>query len=415
DIITRTYCEFVDKYVTCHRVKETEDPDLAALMRVQTHNCTARYCRRKSKQECRFGYPKDASSTTHIDSIVGEDGITRSKLRLVRSHDEQRMNPYNSTILAAWGANMDLQPCQSIDDSKSIAAYLARHESGIQAQLEIHEPYGLRLDTLLQGRDEEDAESSDCSERSGSEHTAEAAEQEYHGAVDVGKDLYNAQGGENVVVAVDQHQFLVDDSTYDSLCQQLNTDQRTLFEEVRAQAQRIRLAKDGSSDLPAPQFFFVTGGAGVGKSFTVNVLRNMIQRELGLTCGLGCMVTATTGTAAHGINGSTIHSSLHLPLTAGTFQSMEPLSRDKLEEVRQEWLGVEFLVVDEISMAGYYTLVAIHKRLQQIRGSEAMFGGCNVLAVGDLMQLPAVQQAAVYSVIRGSGLTSLGTHLWRDL
>ncbi|KAF4741671.1 hypothetical protein FOZ62_015202, partial [Perkinsus olseni] len=190
---------------------------------------------------------------------------------------------------------------------------------------------------------------------------------------------------------------------------------RTLFEEVRAQAQRIRLAKDGSSDLPAPPFFFVTGGAGVGKSFTVYVLRNMIQRELGLTCGLGCMVTATTGTAAHGINGSTIHSSLHLPLTAGTFQSMEPLSRDKLEEVRQEWLGVEFLVVDEISMAGYYTLVAIHKRSQQIRGSEAMFGGCNVLAVGDLMQLPAVQQAAVYSVIRGSGLTSLGTHLWRDL
>ncbi|KAF4711749.1 hypothetical protein FOZ62_022018, partial [Perkinsus olseni] len=33
DIITRTYCEFVDKYVICHRVKETEDPDLAALMR----------------------------------------------------------------------------------------------------------------------------------------------------------------------------------------------------------------------------------------------------------------------------------------------------------------------------------------------------------------------------------------------
>jgi hypothetical protein len=51
------------------------------------------------------------------------------------------------------------------------------------------------------------------------------------------------------------------------------------------------------------------------------------------------------------------------------------------------------LIIDEVSMVGSNMLLEIHKRLQ-VKATllEIPFGGVNILAVGDLYQLPPVGQ-----------------------
>ena len=57
----------------------------------------------------------------------------------------------------------------------------------------------------------------------------------------------------------------------------------------------------------------------------------------------------------------------------------------------------------------------IHKRLTKIKGTddtEVLFGGLNVIAVGDFFQLPPVKDKFVFE--DGRGYHQGSTHLWRD-
>ena len=84
-----------------------------------------------------------------------------------------------------------------------------------------------------------------------------------------------------------------------------------------------------------------------------------------------------------------------------------PLNAEKL---RKAWSSVNTVVIDEISMVSYQTLYFVHRRLTEIKGTndtETLFGGLNIIAVGDFYQLPPVRNKFVL-VLAGS------THLWRD-
>ena len=85
----------------------------------------------------------------------------------------------------------------------------------------------------------------------------------------------------------------------------LTADQRNVFNYVKTHF---------SSTTKGLQLF-VTGGAGVGKSFLLSVLANFLS----LTCALSpghtpVLLTAPTGTAARNIHGQTLHSALYLPI-----------------------------------------------------------------------------------------------------
>ena len=130
----------------------------------------------------------------------------------------------------------------------------------------------------------------------------------------------------------------------------------------------------------------INGEAGTGKSFLISAIRNLLQYQ--------CYVTATTGKAAHNINGVTIHSLLKLPVNK---QQNKCLTGQSLTSLQEKFKIVKYLVIDEYSMLGQRTLAWIDKRCRQATGKlDTLFGGISMILVGDPAQLPPVADRPLY-------------------
>ena len=165
---------------------------------------------------------------------------------------------------------------------------------------------------------------------------------------------------------------------------------------------------------PQPLRLFITGGAGTGKSHVISVIREHLERTH-LGAGKRCILMAPTGVAAFNIGGLTIHKALNLPVEHSRSTKYRKLSAERLDDLRRDWRNVDTVVIDEISMVSYQTLYFVHRRLTEIKGTddvETLFGGLNVVAVGDFFQLPPVRDKFVFE--DGSGYNPGSTHLWRD-
>ena len=101
-----------------------------------------------------------------------------------------------------------------------------------------------------------------------------------------------------------------------------------------------------------------------------------------------------TGVAAFNIGGPTIHCAL------------------QLHDLRDLWKGVHTIIIDKVSMVSYQILKSIHSRLCEIYANDEIFGGLNVIAVGDFYQLSPVNGSSIFSDQRSLG--RLASHLWRD-
>jgi ATP-dependent DNA helicase PIF1 len=149
---------------------------------------------------------------------------------------------------------------------------------------------------------------------------------------------------------------------------------------------------------------FLTGMAGTGKSFT---LREFISEahsggvEGGrVVLGKECRdidVTAPTGIAALNIGGMTVHRWAGMLLGPKRGESFETYAAE-LERSRYPsvWNGMRrvrnasCLVIDEISMMPGVTLDFLNFWMRRLRGDSRPFGGCQLIVVGDFMQLPPV-------------------------
>ena len=169
-----------------------------------------------------------------------------------------------------------------------------------------------------------------------------------------------------------------------------------------------------------PQLLMYIGGVGgTGKS---HVLRSILRLFDLIGKAAAVLVGAPTGAAAILIGGHTIHSLTMLPDTPG---------RD-LQELMDIWEGVEYFIVDEVSMIGAYFLSQVNARLTRAKGAddcwnEKPFGGINVIFTGDFGQLRPILDASLYShnLVQSPSLEScrgkttvsalMGVYLWRQV
>jgi len=143
---------------------------------------------------------------------------------------------------------------------------------------------------------------------------------------------------------------------------------------------------------------FLTGKAGTGKTtFLKHIVKHTHKKSI---------IVAPTGIAAINAGGVTIHSLFQLPFGAyvpvnqtTTTQQLslkinDPISIIKglqMHENKRKLLReLELLIVDEVSMLRADLLDAIDMVLRHVRRKNSVFGGVQVLFIGDLLQLPPV-------------------------
>lgn len=150
------------------------------------------------------------------------------------------------------------------------------------------------------------------------------------------------------------------------------------------QRQALTLVKNGYS-------IFLTGPAGVGKSFTIAKIIEMARENGKRVC-----VTATTGVAACLLNNvtkgvTTFHSWASIGIGKYPVSNhVKFILRNEaaLSRIRKTHL----LIVDEVSMLDGEFLTKVDEVVRAIRGQlNKPFGGIQVVFTGDFGQLPPVQ------------------------
>ena len=133
-----------------------------------------------------------------------------------------------------------------------------------------------------------------------------------------------------------------------------------------------------------------------------------------------CAVTAPTGLAAFNVGGVTIHRLLQLPIEhEGRGAGYWKLPKETLKVMRMSLSKPKLLIIDEVSMVSSLNLAYIHLRLDEIFAKDEWFGGVNVLFVGDILQLPPVNGAAVFEKVNNRSITNkLGcmtsVNIWQE-
>jgi ATP-dependent DNA helicase PIF1 len=137
---------------------------------------------------------------------------------------------------------------------------------------------------------------------------------------------------------------------------------------------------------------FLTGAGGTGKS---TQLRAFISE-----CSRRVSVTAPTGVAALNVGGMTIHRFCGMLIGPAAGQSNEDyfaqLQRDPRRSILAGFNRVkrcEVLVIDEISMLPGRQFEFVEFLFRRLRGRDEPFGGCQVIATGDFLQLPPVRKS----------------------
>jgi len=122
---------------------------------------------------------------------------------------------------------------------------------------------------------------------------------------------------------------------------------------------------------------FVTGRAGTGKSTLLRCLKSNLPQKTA--------VLAPTGLAAVNVQGQTIHSFFGFPPQLITAEIVKKSRRAAL------FRNIDTIVIDEVSMVRADLMQGIDMALRIARKQPAKpFGGVQIVAMGDLHQLPPV-------------------------
>ena len=219
-------------------------------------------------------------------------------------------------------------------------------------------------------------------------------------------DMDENGGGSNVPVASTTIETpSLPREMYYEMCSQLNQRQQHLFNFIMKYATKCRLSEKNDQPMPQPFHIFLSGGAGVGKPFLVNLITEYLKNVLKYPEQMfdeqpSVAVTASTGKAATNINGTTLHSAFHLPIRKEGIHNKTTLKGEELHILRIKYKYLKVLLTDEISMIGKLTFDDLNKFLQLIKNNDLDFGGVSILLIGDFNQLNPVMQSSIYANLR---------------
>lgn len=122
----------------------------------------------------------------------------------------------------------------------------------------------------------------------------------------------------------------------------------------------------------------ILGQAGTGKSTFVNYLKSVSSKRIVCAC--------PTAVSALNVGGQTIHSLFQIQPRDFIMPEILKLKA----KPRNILIATDVLVIDEISMVAPDLLDAIDILARQARRNNSPFGGIQVVAIGDMFQLPPV-------------------------
>ncbi|MCF6308422.1 MAG: helix-turn-helix domain-containing protein [Flavobacteriaceae bacterium] len=141
---------------------------------------------------------------------------------------------------------------------------------------------------------------------------------------------------------------------------------------------------------------FLTGKAGTGKTTFLHSLKSDSLKRL--------IVVAPTGVAAINAKGVTIHSFFQMPFgpilpDGSSFRKNESF-RHKFSKLKINIIrSLDLLIIDEISMVRADLLDGINQVLRKYRDRNKVFGGVQVLMIGDLQQLAPVVKNHEWNIL----------------
>jgi ATP-dependent DNA helicase PIF1 len=153
------------------------------------------------------------------------------------------------------------------------------------------------------------------------------------------------------------------------------------------QQEAVDLAEEGSH-------VFLTGSAGVGKSFVLAHIMKMFKEA-----NKKVAVTASTGIAAVNINGVTLYNYFKL--------HPKMVDENKLRN-QATWVGLDVLIIDEVSMVPPRLFAFLNRQAQLSRKNKELFGGVQLILSGDMFQLPPIMKGEPLKFI-------FETELWKML
>lgn len=160
--------------------------------------------------------------------------------------------------------------------------------------------------------------------------------------------------------------------------------------------------------------FFLTGDAGVGKSYLIQVFTDFCELN-----DLNLILTAPTGVAATNIKGVTLHKMFKIPLTIVS----ETLSEQQLNNIYNIIQYVDIVLIDEISMARidvFDNTMSVISRANKTRLRKNK-RPIMVIVAGDFGQLMPVITSTdreLYKQLTGKDIKNgncFESHFWKDL
>lgn len=140
---------------------------------------------------------------------------------------------------------------------------------------------------------------------------------------------------------------------------------------------------------------FITGKAGTGKTTFLHKVKNESLKRM--------IIVAPTGVAAINAKGVTIHSFFQMPFgpilpnqISQISNNQRKFSKNKIDIIK----SLDLVIIDEISMVRADLLDGIDQVLRRYKNRNKVFGGAQILMIGDLQQLSPVVKPNEWSLLK---------------